>query len=78
MSFVLELITNLKRSGFLKAVFLKTRVFWNVMSCRLANIYRRFGRAYASVISIMHSPEVREFLDPEDTALGYSEMSVAI
>jgi len=48
------------------------------MSCRLANIYRRFGRAYASVFMIMHSPEVREFLDPEDTALGYSEMSVAV
>ena len=48
------------------------------MSCRLVNIYRRFGRTHASVFRIMHPPEVKELLDPEDTALGYSEMSVAI
>jgi hypothetical protein len=67
-----------QRFGVLRAVFLKIRVFWNVMSFRVLNTYRLFGGAYVSVYRIKHSLEDRKWLDPEDTALGYSEMSVAI
>jgi hypothetical protein len=42
------------------------------------NTYRRFGTAYASVFRIMRLPEVRELLDPEDTTLGCSEMSLGM
>jgi hypothetical protein len=39
-------IYTVARSAFLAAALLKIQVFWDVMLCRLVNIFRRFGESY--------------------------------